>query len=420
VGWSEESDGGEEPRRRTTAQTTVRLLGNIVDQGLSSLTNLLVSLFAAHLLGLESFGVVSVAMTTYFVCVGIGRAVVGDPLLLTKAEAQDVVGRAVSAAFALGVLFTLCSWVAWSVAGGSELMGALLVLGVGLPFLLLQDIARYIAFWRGSPWSAAANDLLWLVGALGSLALLPRAATSASTVLACWVASGGVAGLVFAVRLRWRPSIRAASEWLRGNRTMILPMLGDYGLIALLQQGVIYLITAVVGLRATAAFRGALVALGPVNVLTAGVSVFLVQLARRAQDTTPTAFPGRMLRLSALMAVAVLALCLAVYFMPTRLGELLLDEVWAESRPLILPLAFVFATAAFNFGATTGLRVIGQAARSFRVRAIAAPLMLVVVAVACYQGGVMAAVVAQAVAGGVATLLWWRTFLVAHRRSLRE
>ncbi|HEV7472090.1 MAG TPA: hypothetical protein VGO23_20230 [Pseudonocardia sp.] len=420
MGWSEESDGGEEPRRRTTAQTTVRLLGNIVDQGLSSLTNLLVSLFAAHLLGLESFGVVSVAMTTYFVCVGIGRAVVGDPLLLTKAEAQDVVGRAVSAAFALGVLFTLCSWVAWSVAGGSELMGALLVLGVGLPFLLLQDIARYIAFWRGSPWSAAANDLLWLVGALGSLALLPRAATSASTVLACWVASGGVAGLVFAVRLRWRPSIRAASEWLRGNRTMILPMLGDYGLIALLQQGVIYLITAVVGLRATAAFRGALVALGPVNVLTAGVSVFLVQLARRAQDTTPTAFPGRMLRLSALMAVAVLALCLAVYFMPTRLGELLLDEVWAESRPLILPLAFVFATAAFNFGATTGLRVIGQAARSFRVRSVAAPLMLVVVAVACYQGGVMAAVVAQAVAGGVATLLWWRTFLVAHRRSLRE
>lgn len=420
MGWSEESDGGEEPRRRTTAQTTVRLLGNIVDQGLSSLTNLLVSLFAAHLLGLESFGVVSVAMTTYFVCVGIGRAVVGDPLLLTKAEAQDVVGRAVSAAFALGVLFTLCSWVAWSVAGGSELMGALLVLGVGLPFLLLQDIARYIAFWRGSPWSAAANDLLWLVGALGSLALLPRAATSASTVLACWVASGGVAGLVFAVRLRWRPSIRAASEWLRGNRTMILPMLGDYGLIALLQQGVIYLITAVVGLRATAAFRGALVALGPVNVLTAGVSVFLVQLARRAQDTTPTAFPGRMLRLSALMAVAVLALCLAVYFMPARLGELLLDEVWAESRPLILPLAFVFATAAFNFGATTGLRVIGQAARSFRVRSVAAPLMLVVVAVACYQGGVMAAVVAQAVAGGVATLLWWRTFLVAHRRSLRE
>jgi hypothetical protein len=126
-----------------------------------------------------------------------------------------------------------------------------------------------------------------------------------------------------------------------------------------------------------------------------------------------------MLRLSALMAAAVLVLCLAVYFMPAQLGELLLDEVWAESRPLILPLAFVFATAAFNFGATTGLRVIGQAARSFRVRAIAAPLMLVVVAVACYQGGVMAAVVAQAVAGGVATLLWWRTFLVAHRRSLR-
>lgn len=397
----------------------MRLLGNIVDQGLSSLTNLLVSLFAAHLLRIEGFGIVSVAMTTYFVCVGIGRAVVGDPLLLSKPDTRrEVVDRAVSAAFALGLLFTLCSWLAWSVLGHSHLMGALLVLGAGLPFLLLQDVARYIAFWRGSPWLASANDLLWLVGALGSLALLPHEHISPSAVLACWVVSGGVAGVVFAIRLRWRPGPRAGWAWLRGNRSMILPMLGDYALIALLQQGIVFLITAMAGLRATAAFRGALVALGPVNVLTAGVSVFLVQLARRTQDTTPAEFPGRMFRRSVLMAAAVMLLCLMVYLVPAPLGELLLDDVWAKARPLILPLAFVFATAAINFGATTGLRVIGEAARSFRVRAIAAPLMLVVVALACYQGGVLAAVIAQAVAGGVATVLWWRTFLAAHRRTL--
>ena len=66
---------GSNASRRLKAQQTFRLLGNVTDQGLSSLTNLLVSLFSAHLLRVEAFGVVSVVMTTYFVCVGVARAV---------------------------------------------------------------------------------------------------------------------------------------------------------------------------------------------------------------------------------------------------------------------------------------------------------------------------------------------------------
>ena len=261
-----------------------------------------------------------------------------------------------------------------------------------MPLLLLQDVARYIEFWRGSPWGAAANDLLWLVGSLGALLLLPRQYASTATVLACWVGSGAFAGVVFAIYLKWRPSAPAAWSWVSGNRRLIMPMLGDYGLIALLQQGTIYVITAIAGLRATAAFRGALVALGPVNVLTAGVSVFLVQLGRRSYEATPKKLPIIMLRRSAAMSAAVLTLCIAVYFMPTQLGELLLGDIWERARPLILPFSFVFATAALNFGPTTGLRLIGEAGRSFRIRAVAAPLMLIAVAVACIHRGVTAAV----------------------------
>jgi len=194
-------------------------------------------------------------------------------------------------------------------------------------------------------------------------------------------------------------------------------MLGDYGLIASLQQGTIYVVTAIAGLRATAAFRGALVALGPVNVLTAGVSVFLVQLGRRSFDATPKKLPIIILRRSAVMSAAVLTLCIAVYFMPTELGELLLGDVWERARPLILPFSFVFATAALNFGATTGLRLIGEAGRSFRVRAVAAPLMLIAVAAACIHAGVTAAVWAQAITGLLATSMWWWMFVASHRQQ---
>jgi hypothetical protein len=410
------------------AQQTFRLLGNIMDQGLSSLTNLLVSLFSAHLLRVEEFGVVSVVMTTYFVCVGVARAMVGDPLLLSRAQPKalpkalprETVSQVASASFGIGLLFTLATLALWAVDSSNGLVKALVVLSVGMPLLLLQDVARYIEFWRGSPWGAAANDLLWLVGSLGALLLLPRQYASTATVLACWVGSGAFAGVVFAIYLKWRPSAPAAWSWVSGNRRLIMPMLGDYGLIALLQQGTIYVITAIAGLRATAAFRGALVALGPVNVLTAGVSVFLVQLGRRSYEATPKKLPIIMLRRSAAMSAAVLTLCIAVYFMPTKLGELLLGDIWERARPLILPFSFVFATAALNFGATTGLRLIGEAGRSFRIRAVAAPLMLIAVAVACIHRGVTAAVWAQAITGLVATSMWWWKFVASHRQKFPQ
>jgi hypothetical protein len=404
---------------------SARLLGNVVDQGLSSLTNLLVTFFAAHLLRVAEFGAVGVTMATYFICVGIGRAVVGDPLLLTRADVdvprRNIIDQTFAAAFGLGLLFTGGLVALRVVVGPGELVAALLVLGFGLPFLLLQDVARYIAFWRRAPWTAAVNDLIWLVASLGSLAVLRlRGDADPADVIACWVLSGGLAGVVFVAHLRWRPRARAGRTWIRENRRTIVPLLGDYGLIALVQQGVLYVVTGLAGLRATAALRGAQVALGPVNVLTAGVSVYLVQQARRSYDTTPTTFPFVMFTRSVAVATGVVALCLCVYLMPDRLGELLLDDVWYSARPIVLPMAFITATSAINFGATTGLRVIGEAALSFRVRVVVAPAILAVVALACAYGGVLVAVVAHAILGIVATSIWWVTFVIAHRRRLAE
>jgi O-antigen/teichoic acid export membrane protein len=112
-----------------------------------------------------------------------------------------------------------------------------------------------------------------------------------------------------------------------------------------------------------------------------------------------------------------MAMCLVVYFIPTELGELLLGDVWEYARPLILPFAVVFAMSAFNFGAQTGLRLIGEAGRSFRVRAVITPMMLVAIAVACIHLGVTAAVWAQAIGSVIAAGLWWGTFVLSHRRK---
>ncbi len=95
----------------------------------------------------------------------------------------------------------------------------------------------------------------------------------------------------------------------------------------------------------------------------------------------------------------------------------MLGDVWAYARPLILPFSFVYATAALDFRPTTGLRLIGEAGRSFRIRAVATPSTLIAIAVACVNYGVTAAVWAEAMAGLVATSLWWWTFVACHRRK---
>ena len=406
---------------RPKARQTFTLFGSITDQGLSSLTNLLVSLFAAHLVSVVAFGVVSIVMTIYFVCVAIARAIVCDPLMLSKMQPKerlrDVVSQVASASFVIGLLFALATIVVWVLGPPNGFVGSLVILGVAMPFLLLQDLARYFAFWRGTPWVAAANDLLWLVGSLSALLLLPRQAASAPTVMACWVGSGALAGVVFAIHLRWRPSPTAARSWVREQRRLIGPLLGDCGLNALLQQGTVFIITAVAGLSATAAFRGALVALGPVNVLIGGVAVFLVQIGRGSFDATPERLPVLMFRRAAALSAAVMSMCLVAYFVPTELGELMLGDVWAYALPLILPFSFVYAALAFHFGAQTGLRLIGEAGRSFRLRAVTTPLTLIAIAVACVNYGVTAAVWAEAMAGLVAASLWWWTFVACHRRK---
>ena len=201
-------------------------------------------------------------------------------------------------------------------------------------------------------------------------------------------------------------------SWLGANRRLIGPLLGDYGLISLLQQGTILIVTAIAGLRATAAFRGARRSARSMCLLRACPS-FLSRSAGAASTLRQRGYPsscfGGPWRCPWPSYQRVWP-----YISAPPLGELVLGEVWQFARPLILPFAFVYTSAALNFGATTGLRLIGEAGQSFRVRIVATPLMLITVAVACSSYGVTAAVWAQAMAGLVATGIWWWTFVFSH------
>src|SRR5689334_13088330 len=70
-----------------------RLGWGIIDQGLSSLTNLLVSLSVARTLGAEQFGAFSLAYVTYGFILTASRALATDPLIVRFGGAEDAVLR---------------------------------------------------------------------------------------------------------------------------------------------------------------------------------------------------------------------------------------------------------------------------------------------------------------------------------------
>src|SRR4051812_7301189 len=79
------------------AQGARRLGWGIIDQGLSSLTNLLVSLSVARMLGAEQFGAFSLAYVTYGFILTASRALATDPLIVRFGGSDiEVLRKAVS------------------------------------------------------------------------------------------------------------------------------------------------------------------------------------------------------------------------------------------------------------------------------------------------------------------------------------
>src|SRR5690349_4033081 len=126
----------------------------IVDQGLSSATNLLMSLLAGRLLGAAGLGVVFLGFSAYLVALSFVRGLITDPL-----------GRS---------LVIFAPWVAGT---------------------LVQDQWRSVLFRDRRGGAAAFNDGVW---ALGMIAMVPFAWAFPHdwSIAATWGVGASVAALV--------------------------------------------------------------------------------------------------------------------------------------------------------------------------------------------------------------------------------
>jgi len=135
------------------------------DQAVSSVTNFLLVIMVAHLTTPSQFGGFALAYSAYVLAIGLEQALAGEVLLVvhgTDLTLPERLRRRTSAGLTLllGAVIGVVM-IGVGLAVSSPLRGALLVIGVALPGLLLQDLCRFVAFAEGRPSLAFWNDLLW-------------------------------------------------------------------------------------------------------------------------------------------------------------------------------------------------------------------------------------------------------------------
>jgi O-antigen/teichoic acid export membrane protein len=404
-------------RRQVVVGLARRAGWNIVDQGLSSLSNLTLSLLVARAVDADAFGAFTVCFTVYSVAVLASRSLASTPLPMRfaaadRADFRTAAAQSAGAAAVLGVVMGLAVLVAGSVIGGGVGV-ALLALAPVMPGLTVQDAWRMAFFAERRPERAALVDGAWMVvqTALVAVLLAVGAGSPAPFVLA-WGVAATVAAVIGAQRLGVAPRVRSARAWLRAHWDLTRFMTLESVLLQGAYQGALLLVGAVGTLAYVGYLRGAQVVLGPVSLLAASAMAFGVpEMARRVGMT------ARMRVLAAaglggLLGLAGVAWGVLVLLLPHAWGVQLLGDSWDGVRALLLASLVGQVGNLTSSGPACAVYAMAKAKEAFHIHAALSVALVAFGVGGLWVGGAEGAAWGFAAAYWLAVPFW---FLTVHR-----
>lgn len=390
-----------------------RVSWTLVDQGISSLTNLLVGLAVASSTSQEEFGAFGAAFLAYLLALGATRAAVTE-IIAIRYTASDpttyrtIARRAVGASIVAGLLAAIPVAVV-AVRSGEPLQGTLLMLCFALPGLMGQDAWRYVFFAQQRPERAARNDGAWALAQLIPIvAIISLGTPSAALLILVWGLSAWFALFVGCVQFRAVPDLVGGIRWTGQNlRSGSGHLLADWSASHGLARVTDIAVAVVLGLEALAAYRGATFLVGPLTILFTGASSFIVPEGSLAFRTRP----GRLVPLlrtgAALLFTASLVWIGALALLPDAIGERLLGETWPASSELLLWVALTLPSAAIINVAVAGIRTVGDVKTGLHLRLATTPFMSGATFAAAALGGVGTMVRTDAAVTALFAGVWW-------------
>ncbi len=399
---------------RTGAGGAARRLGwGLADQSLSSLTNFALSILVARAVSTTSLGAFGLAFTTYTVTLNAMRALCSEPLTVrfsatSESRWQRAAGEATGTALVIGAIAGLgCVGAAFLFSG--TLRQALIVLGVTMPGLMVQDAWRSAFFSKLRGSYAFANDLVWTIAQTVFLAaVILTGLRSTPAFILAWGGAANVAAVFGSLQSGLLPLPHHSRRWLASSRDLGPRYLVEFVARSAALAGSVYATAAFAGLAAAGALRGAQVALGPLNIVNMGITspatAESVRMARRS--------PRRMLRAVEIMGVALVLFFtlwgVGMYLLPTAIGHALLKRSWGPSHHVLLAYTAVMAASGMLTAATVGLRAMAAAKRSMRSRLVTGVLALSFATVGAATYGAVGAATGLAAGLWLGGIQWWQ------------
>jgi O-antigen/teichoic acid export membrane protein len=415
---------GRGPRRHLHLIT--RASWNLIDQVLSALTNMVLSVLVVHAAGAKAFDAFSVVFLLFATMIGIERALIGQPLVIrhstdTGATRRRTVSRATGLVIGITVPASLLMLGAGTALGGT-LGSTLIATAIVLPFLIMQDTGRFAFFAAGQSKLAALNDALWAVVQFSAMGLLMLdMSASAWSLVLTWGGAAAVCVAVALVQLRALPNPFASISWIREHSDLVGYLVGEYMLSTGAFNGGYLTVGAIIGDQAVGSIRAAQVLLGPLQIVSgAGMSFGLPEVSRRADQLSSNSLKKIAYAATAAMMVLSVVYIGLLEVMPDVLGRLLFADKWIEAQEVLLPLSLAMLMSTASLGPAIVVYALGLARKSFRLIMIEAPLVFTLMIGGTLLFAVKGAAWGQLIDQTVILLLWYGTLLgVMNSRQYR-
>lgn len=410
----------------TRREQVVKLLGRAGwttgDQVLVSLTNMALTVLVARALSQEGFGAFSVAFAVYSLVVGGSRALINQPLVVRyTGEGDDRFHEAARSSAGAGILLGAAAGLVAALVGVLTTDGSgpsLVVIGILLPGLLLQDLWRLAFIAEGRPQRAVTIDAVWAVGQLAAVVgiSLTEHASSTSLLLA-WGLTALLSGIIGGRLFGGGPRLRSALPWMAQQKDLIKYYAASFASVLGANQAAILLIAAVGSNVIVGSLRAAQVVLGPLNLIGYALGAFAMpEIARRGLRGRKALLVG--LGLSTVMVVVQLAYGLVVLSVPDSWGEFAFKENWDGARSVLGASLVGLVAIGAGFGASTLLIALGFAKQTFWTNLVLGPALIGFSLLGLHLGGAFGAALGLSLAQCVVTPIQW--FMVLRLMRLEK
>ncbi|MGA8248841.1 MAG: hypothetical protein WB797_18180 [Nocardioides sp.] len=382
---------------------------------MSSASNFLLVILVARLLSTSDFGTFAVGFSCLAVGLALARANLGVPLSVDLPHATDdraideVIARSIAAALVTGAATgVVVGGLALLASGSATLRATLLLLACALPFLVVQDVARYVAIAQATPARAVISDLVWVC--TGLAVLMASAAWDSVGVLGAaggWVL-GGLLALGSIRHCLRRPWWSGTFSWFgRDPRRRHLTM--DALTAAATPLLVVLLVATICSPATVGSLRGASTLMSPINVGLAAVGLGAVAEITRRSRSHAHRFMGVV---SVGLAACSVLWAALVWLLPASAGSFVLGPTWNSARHLLPYIAMEFVGLSVWTVAIALLRATGRTGVSASMRGVY--LVVVIMATgtaAVYLGTATGIQTALAISAAVLAFVSWISVL---------